>query len=329
MMAAKDMAPCASSPTDLSIAIVSYNTRALLLDCLRSVFESTHTTRFEVIVVDNRSDDGTVETVQASYPMVRIIANQDNRGFSKGVNQALAVSSGRYLLMLNSDTRVQTTALDRMVACLDGEPTIGAVGCKQWTGDGQLYQSCFYFPSVRDHIRHAELFRKIAPRWQEALAAEQAIDCMKSQDVDWINGACLMVRRDLLTSCGGLDEGYFMYFEDVDLCRDLHRRGYRIRHLADADIVHLIGKSGERNRAQLNLVWEFSRIRYVERQFPPLKRFIMKMWIAVGALVRLLHRPNMAEDQQPFTAHWSVVRRLWQKTTAGEPRQMVGVAAGQ
>lgn len=318
-----------SSAVDLSIAIVSFNTRALLLDCLRSVFESTLTIRFEVIVVDNHSEDGTVEAVQASYPTVRIIVNQDNRGFSKGVNQALAVSSGRYLLMLNSDTRVRKPALDLMAACLDAEPEIGAVGCKQWTGDGQLYQSCFHFPSVRDHLRHAAFFHKLAPAWQEVLAAEQAIDCTKSQDVDWINGACLMVRADLMKACGGLDEGYFMYFEDVDLCRALHQHGYRVRHLADADIVHLLGRSGERDRARLNLVWEFSRIRYVERHFHPFKCFIMKMWITVGALVRLWHQPSVAGERQPAEAHWSVVRRLWQRTAADGPSQMVGAATGQ
>lgn len=299
---------------DLSIAIVSYNTRTLILDCLRSVFESTLTTKFQVIVVDNDSKDATVEAIRTSYPRVHIIANHENRGFSKGVNQALAVSTGRYLLMLNSDTRMREQALDRMVGCLDGDPEIGAVGCKQWTGDGRLYQSCFPFPSIRDHLIHASFLRKWGPAWQEALAAREVIDCTRSQDVDWINGACLMVRTDLMRACGGLDEGYFMYFEDVDLCRVLHRRGYRVRHLADADVVHLIGRSGEGDRTRLNLVWEFSRIRYVERHFPPLKRFIMKMWIAFGALVRLIGaigRRRPTADDRSYGIYVSVVRRLW------------------
>jgi GT2 family glycosyltransferase len=319
----------AGDSVDLSIVIVSYNTRALMLDCLKAVFESRADIRFEVIVVDNNSKDATVEAIRTRYPMVQIIVNHENRGFSKAVNQALAVSAGRCVLMLNSDTQVRRQALDQMVTCLDENPEIGAVGCKQWTGEGQLYQSCFPFPSIQDHLIHASFFRTCAPAWQEALAAEQAIDCMKSQDVDWINGACLMVRTDLLQACGGLDEGYFMYFEDVDLCRALHQRGYRVRHLADADIVHLIGKSGERDRAKLNLVWEFSRIRYVERHFPPLNRFIMKTWIAVGAFVRLVHRSSVAGVQQPASVYWSVVRRLWQRSAAEERPQMAGAAVGR
>ncbi len=302
---------------DLSIVIVSYNTRALMLDCLRSVFESTLITKFEVIVVDNDSKDATVEAIRTNYPGVHIIVNHENRGFSKGVNQALAVSTGRHLLMLNSDTQMRPQTVDRMVACLDADQEIGAVGCKQWTGDGRLYQSCFPFPSIRDHLIHASVLRKFGSTWQEALAAREAIDCTKSQDVDWINGACLMVRTDVMRACGGLDEGYFMYFEDVDLCRVLHGRGYRVRHLADANIVHLIGRSGAGDRTRLNLVWEFSRIRYVERHFPPLQRFIMKMWIAFGAFVRLVgvnscRRPTV--DDRPFGMYVSVIRRLWHKS---------------
>lgn len=303
----------ADSSVDLSIAIVSYNTRELLLDCLRSLFESSLAIRFEVIVVDNDSKDATVEAIRTSYPTVHLVVNHENRGFSKGVNQALAIGTGRYLLMLNSDTLVRRQALDRMAACLDGDQRIGAVGCKHWTEQGRVYQSCFPFPSIQDHLIHTSFFQKVAPAWQKRLAARQAIDCTKSQDVDWINGACLMVRTDLMRACGGLDEGYFMYFEDVDLCRALHQRGYRIRHLADADIVHLIGRSGERDRTRLNLVWEFSRIRYVEKHFPLSKRWTMKAWIALGVAVRLIGavgRSSTVNDGS-LDMYVSVVRRLW------------------
>lgn len=273
---------------DLSIAIVSYNTRALVLDCLRSVFESAGVITFEVILVDNDSQDGTVKAIEKQYPTVQVIMNQQNRGFSKAVNQALNISCGRYLLMLNSDTRLQPRALKHMVASLDREPDIGAVGCKQRTEDGRLYQSCFPFPSVRDHLIYAAPFRRCVPTVQGALASKRVIDCSCSQDVDWINGACLMVRRDLMKACGGLDEGYFMYFEDIDLCLAIRQKGYRVRHVADADVTHLIGRSGEGRREQLNLVWEFSRIRYVEKHFPLFTRWIMKTWIATGVIARLI-----------------------------------------
>ena len=105
-----------SSTPDLSIVVVSYNTRGLLLDCLRSVFEETGAIRFDVVVVDNDSQDGTVPAIRAQFPGVKVIANPDNRGFSKAVNQALAVSTGRHVLLLNSDTIVPAGAIDRLIA---------------------------------------------------------------------------------------------------------------------------------------------------------------------------------------------------------------------
>lgn len=312
-----------SEQVDLSVAIVSYNTKDLLLDCLRSMFAETQKIRFEVIVVDNNSHDGTVPAVRARYPMVRLIENTDNRGFSKAMNQALAVSVGRHFLLLNSDTRVQDQAVDKMAAYLDQHCDVGAVSCKQWTGEGQLYQSCFPFPSIRDHLRYAALFRRVAPKTQAAMAAAQAIDCTVSQDVDWINGACLMVRRALLEQCGGLDEDFFMYFEDIDLCQAIRRLGYRVRHLAEADIVHLIGRSSERERDRLNVEWEFSRIRYIEKHFPPLKRWIMKSWIAGGAGIRMLkalmrrHSRSEGQGMQPYL---SVCRRLLNGRPSGQAR---------
>ena len=152
-----------SSTTDLSIAIVSYNTKEVLIDCIRSVQARTTTITYEVIVVDNDSQDGTVAALKDAYPGMRIVANSENRGFAKAVNQALGVSRGRHVLLLNSDTIVRDQALATMVAYLDDHPDVGAVSCKQWTGDGHLNQTCFPFPSIRDHLFHSALFQ----RWIE------------------------------------------------------------------------------------------------------------------------------------------------------------------
>lgn len=302
-----------SSTMDLSIAIVSYNTKEVLLDCIRSIHAHTTTIAFEVLVVDNDSQDGTVAVLQEVYPDMRVIANQDNRGFAKAVNQALAVSRGRHVLLLNSDTIIKDQALATMVAYLDDHPDVGAVSCKQWTGDGHLSQTCFPFPSLRDHLIYSAPFQRIAPHMQMAAAATQAVDCTKSQDVDWANGACLMVRRSLL-QLGGLDEAFFMYFEDVDLCRRLRQQGYRVRHLAEAEIVHFIGRSSGRDRERLQLVWELSRIRYIEKHFSPVKRWLMKWWIGGGAGWRLAQTMWCAPEAQRRMRTQrclTTIRRLW------------------
>ena len=298
---------------DLSIVIVSYNTRELLLDCLGSVHAHTTGITFEAIVVDNNSQDGTVSALRDAYPAMKILANPDNRGFAKAVNQAVAVSRGRHVLLLNSDTIVRDQALSTMVANLDRHPDVGAVGCKQWTGDGHLNQTCFPFPSIRDHLFYSALFQRIAPAMQAAAAATHAVDCTRSQDVDWANGACLMVRRSLFEQVGGLDEAFFMYFEDVDLCRRLHHQGYRVCHVAEAEIVHLIGRSSGRDREHLQLVWEFSRIRYIEKHFSSIKCWLMKGWIAGGTGWRLAQsiRCAQAARQRRVQMCLMTIRRLW------------------
>lgn len=303
----------ATSMIDLSIAIVSYNTKEMLLDCLRSVHAHTIAMTFEVIVVDNDSRDGTVAALKATYPAMRIVANPDNRGFARAVNQALAVSRGRHVLLLNSDTIVRDQALATMVTYLDDHPDVGAVSCQQWTGGGHLNQTCFPFPSIRDHLFYSALFQRIAPTMQAAAAAMHEIDCTLSQDVDWANGACLMVRRSLLEQVGGLDEAFFMYFEDADLCLRLHQQGYRVRHLAEAAIVHLIGRSSGRDRDHLQLVWEFSRIRYVEKHFSPVKRWLMKGWIAGGIGWRLVQSMWSAPEARcrRIQSCVTTIRRLW------------------
>ena len=309
------------STIDLSIAIVSYNTKNILLDCLSSVRAHTTTIAYEVIIVDNDSRDGTVPALQAAYPAMKIIANPDNRGFAKAVNQALVASKGRHLLLLNSDTIVKGPSLATMVAYLDHHPEVGAVSCKQWTGDGHLNQTCFPFPSIRDHLFYSALFQRVAPTMQAAAAATHAVDCTQSQDVDWANGACLMVRRSLLLELGGLDEEFFMYFEDADLCRRLYQQGYRVRHLAEAEIIHFIGRSSNRDHERLQLEWEFSRIRYVEKHFSPVKRLLMKGWIAAGTGWRLVQSMGCASSAQRrlrIQNCLTTIRRLWSEPQSVE-----------
>ncbi len=303
---------------DLSIAVVSYNTRDLLLNCLQSVCERTTGVDYELIVVDNASRDGSVEAVRARYPHVTVLANTENGGFAKACNQAAAVSSGRYLLLLNSDTLMRESTLRTMVASLDRHLDVGAVSCLQRDADGRVLQSCFPFPSIRDHVRHSEELPRIIRRLVGTVAP---MDFTKTQDVDWANGACLMIRKALFDRLGGLDERFFMYFEDVDVCRRVQQLGYRVRHVAEGEVVHLLGGSSRTNRHGLNTQWEFSRIRYVEKHFDQPRRFLMKGWIALGVMRRLiLTGCSQAADRRPQRQVLrTILRRVWQGHDEAEP----------
>lgn len=295
---------------DLSIAVISYNTRDLLLACLQSVQDRSTGVGYEIIVVDNASLDGSVEAVRARFPHVTVIANAENGGFAKACNQAAAVSSGRHLLLLNSDTVMQTHTLRTMVTCLDQHLDVGVVSCLQRDEHGRVLRSCFPFPSIRDHVRHSEDLPTIIRRLAGTLPM---MDVRVSQDAEWVNGACLMIRKALYDRLGGLDEQFFMYFEDVDLCRRVRQLGYRVRHVADREVVHLLGRSSLANRNGLNEQWELSRIRYIEKHFVQPRRFLMKTWIALGVVRKLIvtvysHPTNRGQQIEMLRM---MLRRVW------------------
>ena len=306
---------------DLSIAIISYNTRDLLLACLQSVRDRTPDVDYEVIVVDNASRDGSVEAVRGRFPQVTVIANTENDGFAKACNQAAAVSSGRYLLLLNSDTVMQRGTLRTMVTCLDQHLDIGAVSCLQRDEQGHVLQSCFPFPSIRDHVRYAETLPTVVRR---TVGTMSQMDCTQSQDVEWANGACLMVRKAVFDRLGGLDERFFMYFEDVDLCRRVQQLGYRVRHVAEGEVVHLLGRSSRTNRRGLNKQWELSRIRYVEKHFAQPRRFLMKSWIVLGVMRKLLVTAcsHASDRRQEIQTMWTTLRRVWLGHDEADPATM-------
>jgi GT2 family glycosyltransferase len=295
---------------DLSIAVISYNTRDLLLACLQSVQDRATDVDYEVIVVDNASRDGSVEAVRARFSRATVIANAGNDGFAKACNQAAAVSSGRYLLLLNSDTVMQRHTLRTMVTCLEQHLDIGAVSCLQRDEQGRVLQSCFPFPSIRDHVRYSEALPTVVRR---LVGTMSPMDFTQSQDVDWANGACLMVRKSLYDRLGGLDERFFMYFEDVDLCRRVQQLGYRVRHVAEGEVVHLLGRSSRTNRNGLNKQWELSRIRYVEKHFAQPRRFLMKGWIALGVMRKLMVTAcsHASDRRQQIQTMRTTLRRVW------------------
>ena len=231
----------------LSIIIVSWNVKDDLAVCLRSIYENRPHEQFEVIVVDNASKDGTVETLKSDFPQVRIIANDDNRGFSGANNQGIEIAEGEYLFLLNPDTIVHRNSLDNLIKIFDENPRVGACGPKILTGEGEIQASVGGLPTFRatlyryTFLRPLGIFRK----HYKGLSVEKS-EYDKQMNVELLSGAAIMVRRSVIEQVGPMDEAFFMYAEEGDLCLRIRKGGWTLLYVPESVITHLQGRSAAR-----------------------------------------------------------------------------------
>jgi len=217
---------------------------------------------FEVIVVDNASTDGSVEMVREEFSDVHLIANAQNRGFPAANNQGVAVAQGRYVLLLNPDTEVLGDALATMVAFADAHPDVGVLGPQLLDPDGSVQSSRRRFPTLLTAFFESTWLQPYAPRrlLERYYALDRSDDA--TQDVDWVKGAALMARREAIEQVGPMDEGFFMYSEELDWCRRFREAGWRVVYLPSARIIHHEGKSSEQVVAAKHIYFQSSKVRY-------------------------------------------------------------------
>jgi len=225
---------------DVTVIIVSFNTRDLLRAALRAV-QGSHGVTHEVFVVDNGSADGSADMVQGEFPDVRLIRNGDNRGFAAANNLAIRKARGRFVLLLNPDTAVSPGAVGTLAAHLGDHPDVGICGPRIVYPDGS-FQSCGYrFPSVWSEIRQSKNVNRLI---KAVVGPERFVaDWPETRDVDWVDGACLMIRRTVIGEIGPLDEQYFLYAEELDWCFNARKAGWRVAAVPAAEIVHHLGQS--------------------------------------------------------------------------------------
>lgn len=253
-----ELAPEDADPErpDLTVVIVNMNGKKILDDCLKSLREAAPRHQLEVHVVDNASEDDSMKMVREKYPECLIVENSDNLGFTKANNQGIKPSKGRYILLLNNDTRVLPGAFSKAIEWMDQNPTVGCSGLRLLNEDGSLQLSCRRFPSFSQALfNRYSLLTKLLPNnkfSQDYLMSGQKHD--EVQDVDWVSGACLMFRRSVYNKIGGLDERFFMYSEDVDYCYQVWQGGWRVVYLPIAEVYHLIGQSSKKLRFKVT-VW--------------------------------------------------------------------------
>jgi GT2 family glycosyltransferase len=232
---------------DLSVVIVNTNTRDMLRDSLKSVFDNTKNIGFEVIVSDNNSTDGSKEMMVNEFPEVIIIKSNRNMGFSGANNLGFNIAKGRYILALNPDTIVLKTALSDMVNFMDGHPEAGACGCKLLNADKTLQPSWENFPTIFSEMFYTTPLNKI-------FRHDKKIYLGDFYEVDWIMGAFIMVRREVLEKTGGFDEIYNpIYSEEVDWCYRIKKLGWKIYYYPKPEIIHLWGQTTKKRALWFSL----------------------------------------------------------------------------
>jgi N-acetylglucosaminyl-diphospho-decaprenol L-rhamnosyltransferase len=249
---------------DLSIIIVSWNVADLLAACLESLYRQPHPA-MEVIVVDSASADRTVEMVGQQFPQVRLMAQRENVGFTRGNNLGMAEARGRYLLLLNPDTEVIGDALRRMVDYLDANPAVGIVGPHTLNSNGSTQSTRRRFPTLGIGFFESTWLQGYAPQALLKRYYVQDASDDTTLDVDWVQGSALMARRDVYAQIGGLDEGYIMFSEELDWCKRAKNAGWRVVYLGSAQIIHHGGKSTEQVVARRHIYFQQSKLRYFRK----------------------------------------------------------------
>jgi N-acetylglucosaminyl-diphospho-decaprenol L-rhamnosyltransferase len=277
----------AAAALDLSIIIVNWNTRSLIKQCLESLPEAARGLSFEIIVVDNASQDGSSEMIARDYPGIRLIQNQQNVGFARANNQGFRTASdSRFLLLLNTDALPPANALRRMVEFLKKNPRAGAVGPALRYPDGRPQLSGGHQPSAVSAFCYFLYLSRLAPGACKGLFVNDTHHLRNSGPIElgWISGTCLMIRRSVLDRAGPLDEGFFMYAEDAEWCERIQRAGWRLYLLPDLEVIHIQGGSSSR----VSIRWLQALIQLVQTRRGSAEALLFRLSAAFGLSLRAL-----------------------------------------
>ncbi len=314
---------------DLSIVIVSWNVRALLRRCLQSVLAEAKPGpgdgvfqlgdwKVEILVVDNASADGSIEMVRSQFPHVHLIANGENRGFTAANNQGLSRARGRYLLLLNPDTEVVGDALATMIRYVEANAEIGALGAKLLYPDGSIQSSRRRFPTLSTALVESTVVQewwkdnRILHRYYMTDTGDDEI-----QRVDWVVGACLLVRRQAYEQVGGLDEGFFMYSEELDWCRRIKAAGWEVVYLPTATVMHHEGKSSEQVVPARHIYFQSSKVRYFRKHHGAFQAEALRWFLLLTYAYQVAREGLkwMVGHKRPLRAER--VRAYWQVLKSG------------
>jgi GT2 family glycosyltransferase len=269
---------------DIAIITVSTNEAHWIRPCLTTVFAHLGDVKADVVVVDNESTDGLAEMLAEEFPDARRVPSR-NHGFSHANNRALMTVNARYVLFLNPDTEIVEGTFEELVRAMDERPTVGLIGARQITGQGNLDTTIRYFPNALRALGDAVSAERIPgrPRW----LGEREVDLSyydREVACDWTSGSFMLTRREAIESAGFLDERYFMYSDETDLCRRIKLAGWEIRHLPQMTILHHDKKAGI--KPHIEMLGGVTRVMYARKYFSPAHRGVYTCAVMLRHLIR-------------------------------------------
>ena len=262
----------------VSVIIINWNTKKLLVKCLRSLLPEQGS--FEVIVVDNGSTDGSIEMIEKKFPMVVLLKNKKNLGFGAANNQAMKKAKGEYFLLLNSDTVILNNAHLKMAEFMDKHPQVGVVGCKLLNPDRTPQPSAGSFPNL--------LVSAIMLFFEHWLGNLVRTSYHQTKEVDWVMGAALMVRPEVIKRAGFMDEGIFMYMDEIEWCYRIKKAGYKVMFYPGSKIIHLGRGSSKAGRKDPILNIYRGLIYFYKKHCPSWQLSILKMMLKLKAAISLI-----------------------------------------
>lgn len=290
-----------AAPPDVSVVVVSFNTRSLLEACLQALV-SSEGVQLEVFVVDNASTDGSADMVARQFPAVTLVRSPANRGFAAANNLAIPRSRGRYVLLLNPDTVVQPRTVATLAAFLDAHAGVGITGPRVLNADGSLQSCGYWYPTLLREIRLSKHVNRIL----RAVLGDQPPDPDPTRPtaVDWVDGCCLMIRREVIGRIGLLDEQYFLYAEELDWCRSARKTGWHIVTCPTAEMTHLRGRSTDQVKEAALAGLVETRLRYYRKHDGLASAILVSFVYAAGCVRRWRAEPAKNRAKLAGIRHW-------------------------
>lgn len=274
---------------DLSIIVVTYNSRNYIGNCLSSIFKAVSNLSSEVIIVDNNSQDGTIDYIKRYFQDLKLIVNKENLGFAFAVNQGIKASQGSHILLLNPDTVVNPDTISCMLDFIDKKEKCGAIGCLIKNTDGSIQPSFGNFPSIiTEFFQNLGLYKLIPKGRVIPYNIFTRHKFKKIHRVDWAGGSCLMLKKEAINKVGLLDENFFLYLEEVDWCYRAYKMGFKIFFFPNVFTIHHLRKSAEKNLEKAVISETESLIYYFKKHYPEKKQRSLKRLIKFKCFLQII-----------------------------------------